>query len=247
MKVNARTFDPARFSFTDDPVLVIEDFWSAEERRRFQGAMAAARWKSLDDLPVVRASFPNCGNWIKADIGAAEAAWFCRRISLACVGTYIETFPNISRRHMSFSYYSYAAGDCLLTHDDTIQPHEYGMKKPPLRRLALVSYVHDRWEPDWGGELIIYSAKRGANGRGRPELSVSHCIAPQPGSLVLFTVPRYHRVCRVDPISGAARRLSIAGWLMTEHADFPQEDHEAPRAVASHGVVSAAMTVTDPA
>jgi SM-20-related protein len=33
----------------------------------------------------------------------------------------------------------------------------------------------------------------------------------------MFTVPRFHRVCRVDPTAGQHRRLSIAGWFMTEH------------------------------
>ena len=37
------------------------------------------------------------------------------------------------------------------------------------------------------------------------------------GALVMFTVPRYHRVCRVDQTAGQHRRLSIAGWFMTEH------------------------------
>jgi SM-20-related protein len=34
----------------------------------------------------------------------------------------------------------------------------------------------------------------------------------------MFTVPRFHRVCRVDPMAGQHRRLSIAGWFMTEQA-----------------------------
>ncbi len=80
-----------------------------------------------------------------------------------------------------------------------------------------MSYVHEAWEPDWGGELIIY-AKRTTQHSERPNLVVTHCIEPRPGSLVLFTVPRLHRVCRVDSVAGASRRLSIAGWFMTEPA-----------------------------
>lgn len=51
----------------------------------------------------------------------------------------------------------------------------------------------------------------------KPELALTHCIAPKPGSLVMFTVPRFHRVCRVDQAAGDHKRLSIAGWFMTEH------------------------------
>jgi SM-20-related protein len=80
----------------------------------------------------------------------------------------------------------------------------------------LVTYFHEEWESDWGGELIVYSAD-GQGGDKKPALRITHCIAPKPGSLVMFTVPRYHRVCRVDETAGPHRRLSIAGWFMTEH------------------------------
>ena len=118
----------------------------------------------------------------------------------------MESFPNITGRHVGFNYYSYAAGDCLLTHDDTDQG--YGTEGATMlrRRIALVSYFHDEWRSDWGGELIIY-AKRKRHSSEQPD----------PGSLVMFTVPRFHRVCRVDRVAGDERRLSIAGWFMTEH------------------------------
>jgi SM-20-related protein len=129
----------------------------------------------------------------------------------------MESFPNSTGRHMGFSYYSYAAGDCLLTHDDTDQGYSMGGKQAPLRRIALVTYFHDEWRADWGGELIIY-AKRPNHTAEHPDLVPTHCIEPRPGSLVMFTVPRFHRVCRVDQTAGRHRRLSIAGWFMTEHA-----------------------------
>ena len=49
----------------------------------------------------------------------------------------MESFPNITGRHMGFNYYSYAAGDSLLTHDDTDQGYQ----------LKGVSVSHDelRW------------------------------------------------------------------------------------------------------
>ena len=138
------------------------------------------------------------------------------RLQLPCIHQYIESFPGIVRRHLGFSYYSYGAGDCLLTHDDTDQGRPTGGKPAPLRRLALVTYFHEEWECDWGGELMIY-APEGTRRDGRPDLALTHCIMPKPGSLVMFTVPRFHRVCRVDQTAGSRKRLSIAGWFMTEH------------------------------
>ena len=82
----------------------------------------------------------------------------------------------------------------------------------PCRRLALVSYVPAEWRSDWGGELILYAKRQGSE---QPDLEVTHCIEPWPGSLVIFTIPRVHRICRVDRVAG--RQLSIAGWFMNEH------------------------------
>ena len=205
------------FSFNQSPVLLVENFWSAEERGFFRDAMTKSSWRSLQDLPNVREDFPNSGNWAKAEIAPAQGQRFLSRLQLRCVQEHIESFPNIVGRHMGFSYYSYAAGDCLLTHDDTDQGHVVGGRRAPLRRIAVVSYFHEEWQSDWGGELIIYR-KRPGHTAEKPDLEVTHCIEPRPGAMVMFTVPRFHRVCRVDETAGAHRRLSIAGWFMTEHA-----------------------------
>lgn len=209
--------DLRSFSFRTQPVLVVENFWSADERRYFRDAMSQAQWKSLSSLPNVRDDFPNSGDWAKAEIGPAQGQRFLSKLQLPCVQEYIESFPNIIGRHMGFSYYSYAAGDCLLTHDDTDQGHPREGRRAPLRRIAVVTYFHEEWRSDWGGELIIY-AKRAGHTPEQPDLVPTHCIEPRPGSLVMFTVPRFHRVCRVDQTAGPHRRLSIAGWFMTEHA-----------------------------
>lgn len=209
--------DLSAFSFRTSPVLVVEDFWSAEERQFFREGMNHAAWKSLSELPNVREDFPNSGNWAKAEIGPQQGRRFLSRVQLPCIQEYIESFPNITGRHVGFSYYSYSAGDCLLTHDDTDQGHPMGGRPAPLRRIAVVTYFHEEWRSDWGGELIVY-AKRPNHTSERIDLVPTHCIEPRPGSLVMFTVPRFHRVCRVDQAAGQHRRLSIAGWFMTEHA-----------------------------
>lgn len=208
--------DLSAFSFHKNPVLVVENFWSKEERQFFREGMHQAAWKSLADLPKVREDFPNSGNWAKAEIDRIQGQRLLSRLQLPCIQSYMESFPNIIGRHVGFSYYSYAEGDCLLTHDDTDQGYAMEGATAPRRRLAMVSYFHDEWQSDWGGELIIY-AKRKGHSAERPDLTVTHCIEPRPGSLVMFTVPRFHRVCRVDLAAGDHRRLSVAGWFMTEH------------------------------
>jgi SM-20-related protein len=222
--------DLQSFSFHRQPVLVIEQFWSADERQSFRDAMNQANWRSLSQLTKVQKDFPRSGDWAKADISPAQGQrllsrlqlpciqeYILSRLQLPCIQEYMESFPNIIGRHMGFSYYSYAAGDCLLTHDDTDQGMPVGGRPAPLRRIAVVTYFHEEWRSDWGGELIIY-AKRPGHTADQPDLVPTYCIEPRPGSLVMFTVPRFHRVCRVDETAGSHRRLSIAGWFMTEHA-----------------------------
>ena len=216
MSASVSLADLSSFSFHKNPVLVVENFWSPEERQFFREGMDQAEWRILSDLPKVKEDFPNSGNWAKAEIGRAQGQQLLSRVQLPCIQSYMESFPNITGRHVGFNYYSYAAGDCLLTHDDTDQGYAMGGVTAPRRRIALVSYFHDEWRSDWGGELIIY-AKRKMYSAEQPDLQVTHCIEPRPGSLVMFTVPRFHRVCRVDQVAGDQRRLSIAGWFMTEH------------------------------
>lgn len=204
-------------SLQNRPVLVVENFWSAEERQFFRIGMNKVAWKSLSDLESVREDFPNSGNWAKAEIASTEAEHFLSRLQLSCIREHIESFPNIIGRHVGFNYYSYSVGDCLLTHDDTDQGRHVEGRRAPKRRIAVVAYVHEEWQPDWGGELIIYEQRADRAG-GPIHLMPTHCIEPRPGSLVMFTVPRFHRICRVDPTAGQHRRLSIAGWFMTEHA-----------------------------
>lgn len=204
-------------SLQSSPVLVVENYWSAEEREFFREGMRQTAWKSLSDLENVREDFPHSGNWAKAEIGSAEAEHFLSRLQLPCIREHVESFPNIIGRHAGFSYYSYSAGDCLLTHDDTDQGRLTVGRSSLQRRIAIVTYVHEEWRPDWGGELIIY-ARRAGRSSDSVDLVPTHCIEPRPGTLVMFTVPRYHRICRVDLTAGHHRRLSIAGWFMTEHA-----------------------------
>ena len=208
--------DLSSVSLQRSPVLVVENFWSPDERKFFREKMKQASWKSLSDLPHVQEDFPNSGNWAKAEIGPEEGQRFLSRLQIPCIQDHIESFPNIIGRHVGFNYYSYSAGDCLLTHDDTDQGRLVEGRRAPKRRIAVVTYVHEEWQPDWGGELIIYE-RRVDRAEGPINLMPTHCIEPRPGSLVMFTVPRFHRVCRVDPTAGEHRRLSIAGWFMTEH------------------------------
>lgn len=77
-------FNHHTFSFHKDPVLVIEDFWSPNERALFQDAMQRSKWKCLTAMPEDNRAFPNCGNWLMSEIGQTEASVFLKRVTLPC-------------------------------------------------------------------------------------------------------------------------------------------------------------------
>lgn len=216
MRVRLKDFDAARFSLHDHPVLVVEEFWSPAEMAKFRRAMRDAAWTSREQMPDTRDTFPGCGNWQKGEIVEPERSALVERVLMPFVADFVDSFDGVVGRVMSFNYFSYAEGDCLSLHsDERSDRHDDARRNSLTRRVALATYVHDRWEVDWGGELIIYD-RQAAGGRGDAYI-VRNCITPQPGSLVLFTVPRHHRLCRVDPLAGDNKRLSIAGWFITDH------------------------------
>ncbi len=85
-------------------------------------------------------------------------------------------------------------------------------------------FLHERWSPVWGGELIVVpegetsefseepypwlSGDVSAIGNG-----IEIAITPTPNRLALIGPDRSHRIARVDANAGAHVRLSIAGFF----------------------------------
>ena len=57
MQIEFEHFDSERFSFHEHPVLVIENFFTNEERRYFQHAMQRAAWTPLREKRHLRETF----------------------------------------------------------------------------------------------------------------------------------------------------------------------------------------------
>jgi len=214
MRMQFRDFIASDFSFHEEPVLVLEGFWTREELAYFQDAMKSSSWTPLSKLSNMEQFSKDCGNWLQGEFkNEQDRGVFCKRIDLPFIVDYVNSFPNIKKGYLGFKYYAYGAGDCLTLHDDT---DGYSNQQHPVRRrLAITTYLHSEWKHNWGGELILYETHKDET--GKQVFQVSHCIPPESGSLVIFTVPRLHRVCRIDPLAGNHKRLSISGWLSTEH------------------------------
>lgn len=218
MRVRTADQVPQDFSFHDEQVLVIDEFWTPEEAKQLRGALAVApKQNRLLEMDNVSRMFPNCGNWLKGEMPEPELAWFAERVMLPCVNQHAQTFEDAIGGMISFQYYTYGVGDGLTLHDDTDSGFDNDPERDKVkRRIAVVTYLHEQWHSNWGGELVLYDDPP-PNADENVPLQPREFIAPSPRSIAMFAVPRLHKVCRVDPLAGEHQRLSVAGWFMTKH------------------------------
>lgn len=95
------------------------------------------------------------------------------------------------------SAFAYPPGARAAWHTDD---HEY--------RGAFIYYVHDRWEKDWGGELLLEDQLLGV-GDG-------HYVAPLPNRLVILKGGIPHSVTRVSARTGGLARTSLSGFFVVQ-------------------------------
>ena len=70
------------------------------------------------------------------------------------------------------------------------------------RIMSTVYYLHEEWQPDWGGELHLQDKNQ-----------IWHTLVPQPNRMVIFQSDLLHEVQRAKH-----QRLSITGWLRSENS-----------------------------
>ena len=171
-----------------------ENFWSLDERMYFRQAMESSQWFALSDMPYVQSQFPGCGNWSEGIIAPDEFEYLRDRL---------DPIVDIEPYTFALNYFSYGVGDSLISHDDSDNvAGDSGtdfVQYREVRHTAIISYVHEQWESNWGGELVIDG----------------EYIVPRPGLLITFRVPQEHRIARVKPQAGKNRRLSITGWIVS--------------------------------
>ena len=75
-------------------------------------------------------------------------------------------------------------------------------------RGAFIYYVHEKWEPSWGGELLI--------SHDRPGTGDGVFVAPLPNRLVILQGGALHSVASVSARTGGLARTSVAGFFATQ-------------------------------
>lgn len=94
-------------------------------------------------------------------------------------------------------YACYKTGDFYALHRDNPQQKND-------RVISTVYYLHEEWQPDWGGQLRIQDKQNNW-----------HLIDPKPNLLVVFQSDLLHEV-----IKTTHQRLSITAWLRSGQSLF---------------------------
>lgn len=102
--------------------------------------------------------------------------------------------PGRRWRTLAARVFVYPPGTSLDWHDDAT--HYTG---------AFTFYAHPRWEPSWGGELLV---------RTRTPEGTGLFIDPTPNRLVVVRANVEHKVCRVTSAC-AMGRASVSGFFDT--------------------------------
>ena len=184
---------------TKEKLIVVDDFLPFEVASRASSLVLedAARnekgnWSSMSYEEVAHEA-----DAIAHDFDYAEAEDISGGEHLSDAVSWI--FPDLIP---VFSIARYTEGHHIDAHDDKAHvPIEMKGKGEVLhsRKYAAIYYLTPTWKASYGGVLV-------------DEVTGTH-IVPKFNRLVLFEVPRLHRVTAVRP--NAPPRLSVFGWWLT--------------------------------
>lgn len=102
-------------------------------------------------------------------------------------------FMNLKQYECHLAYYP--VGTFYKKHSDCFE-------KESSRALSFIFYVHEEWEKENGGELVIYNKKGEVLGE----------ITPEPGSFVCFLSAEFPHEVK----TATKERRSLTGWMHTK-------------------------------
>ena len=127
--------------------------------------------------------------WLSEDtLLPAEAAFFAKIKSLI---EYFNRTCYLGLLDAEFHYAEYPVGTFYKRHLDRF-------KTDSRRKLSVICYLNENWQPDEGGQLILY-----------PTENQIESIVPRGGRLVCFESDKLEH----EVLSATRPRRSITGWL----------------------------------
>ena len=187
---------------------VVDSFLSPEEvvalRTRLQERQAAGLFREAGigqmanrngQVSVEKAVRGDEILWLDADIATPEEVFFLERVN-QFIG-YVNRTCYLGLRDSELHYARYPTGTFYKRHLDRF-------RSDSRRRLSVICYLNDNWQPNDGGQLTIYIPE--TNGT---EQSIR--IDPIGGRLVCFD----SGLMEHEVLPATRDRLSITGWLRT--------------------------------
>ena len=187
---------------------VVDSFLSPEEvvalRTRLQERQAAGLFREAGigqmanrngQVSVEKAVRGDEILWLDADIATPEEVFFLERVN-QFIG-YVNRTCYLGLRDSELHYARYPTGTFYKRHLDRF-------RSDSRRRLSVICYLNDNWQPTDGGELAIYVPE--TDGAEKTIL-----IEPIGGRLVCFD----SGLMEHEVLPATRDRLSITGWLRT--------------------------------
>ncbi|MEO9526074.1 2OG-Fe(II) oxygenase [Roseibium sp.] len=220
-------------AITGDHFLVIDDFLPPDQFFALQERMLAASYTLKDsvvDQAVDGSAYRSDGSVLSAAQALAITEprdAFQMIAQRVCETQGIYGLPSEAWSILSFAFWKYPVGSRLGWHNDAGRG----------RSGEFILYLHDRWDPSWGGELLLLDSgpdaaflsdreadpfKRIASAVARSRAAPA-AIMPRPNRLVLVKAGTPHCINRVDKAAGTAERCSLTGF-----ASIAEDRQEAP-------------------
>jgi SM-20-related protein len=114
-------------------------------------------------------------------------------------------------RRLFLGLFSFESHFAIYENDDFYSKHLDAFRGESNRVLSLVTYLNKDWEPDQGGELLLYAPVDGAE---------PIRVTPSFGTLVVFLSEDFpHEV-----LPAQRERYSVAGWFRINNSNNTRID-----------------------
>lgn len=129
----------------------------------------------------------------------------------------LQSFLN---RHLFLGLYSFESHFAHYMPGAHYALHKDAFSGQANRVLSLVCYLNPCWQPEWGGELLLYPSSQQTPQTEAEAGDVLLRVLPEPGTIVLFLSEEFpHQV-----LPASHDRFSIAGWFRLNSSTSKHSD-----------------------
>lgn len=123
--------------------------------------------------------------------------------------TAMDTLKNALNRHFFMGLFDMEAHFAIYPVDSIYQKHLDQFREKKERKISVILYLNENWQPDNGGQLRLYLDGQDC---------LQHLdINPEAGKLVTFLSDRFFH----EVLPAKRERTSLTGWFRTRSNHMP--------------------------